>query len=147
MPPIVTDRVAWSVGRSVGLSVTLLSRAKTAAPIEMTHNPKAYLHAKFHFDHPTIWPQYTNVTDRQDRTGQTRQRVDSIRRTVLQKLYTMGHKKEIVIECLACFYRNKQSTRSLSESVAHHQLCVKLHCHNFVRVTFARSRFQRVLGH
>jgi len=21
--------------------------------------------------HPTIWPQYTNVTDRQDRTGQT----------------------------------------------------------------------------
>jgi len=35
MRPIVTDRVAWSVGRSVGLSVTLLSPAKTAAPIEM----------------------------------------------------------------------------------------------------------------
>jgi len=21
--------------------------------------------------HPTVWPQYTNVTDRRDRTGQT----------------------------------------------------------------------------
>ena len=31
MRPIVTDRVAWSVG----LSVTLVSPAKTAAPIEM----------------------------------------------------------------------------------------------------------------
>ena len=33
--PIVTDRVAWSVGQSVGLSVTQVSPAKTAAPIEM----------------------------------------------------------------------------------------------------------------
>jgi len=31
--------------------------------------------------HPTIWPQYTNVTDR---TRQTGQRSDSIGRTVLQ---------------------------------------------------------------
>jgi len=31
--------------------------------------------------HPTVWPQYTNVTDR---TGQTVQRSDSIGRTVLQ---------------------------------------------------------------
>jgi len=31
MRPIVTDRVAWSVG----LSVTLVSAAKTATPIEM----------------------------------------------------------------------------------------------------------------
>jgi len=31
MRPIVTDRVAWSVGRSV----TLVSPAKTAEPIEM----------------------------------------------------------------------------------------------------------------
>jgi len=35
MWPIVTDRVAWSVGLSVGLSVTLVSPAKMAAPIEM----------------------------------------------------------------------------------------------------------------
>jgi len=35
---------------------------------------------------PTVWPQYTNVTDRQDRqTDRTdRQRTDSIGRTVLQ---------------------------------------------------------------
>jgi len=42
MRPVVTDRVAWSVGLSVclsclsvGLSVTLVSPAKTAEPIEM----------------------------------------------------------------------------------------------------------------
>ena len=35
MRPIVTDRVAWSIGVSVGLSVTLMSPEKTAAPIEM----------------------------------------------------------------------------------------------------------------
>ena len=35
MQPILTDRVAWSVGLSVGLSVTLVSPAKTAAPIEL----------------------------------------------------------------------------------------------------------------
>jgi len=30
---------------------------------------EAYLHAKFHLDpYPTVWPKYTNVTDR---TGQT----------------------------------------------------------------------------
>ena len=37
MQPIVTDRVAWSVGRSVcwfvDLSVAVVSPAKTAAPI------------------------------------------------------------------------------------------------------------------
>jgi len=39
MRPIVTDRAAWSVGLSVGLSVcrfvTLVNPAKTAEPIEM----------------------------------------------------------------------------------------------------------------
>jgi len=35
------------------------------------------LHAQFILIHPTVWPHYTNVTDR---TGQT----DSIGRTVLQ---------------------------------------------------------------
>jgi len=34
---------------------------------------------------PTVWPQYTNVTDRQTgQTGETGQRTDSIGRTVLQ---------------------------------------------------------------
>ena len=35
MWPIVTDRVAWSVGQLVCLSVTLVSPAKTTEPIEM----------------------------------------------------------------------------------------------------------------
>jgi len=37
MRPIVTDRVAWFVGLSVGLSVSvsLVNPAKTAAPIKM----------------------------------------------------------------------------------------------------------------
>ena len=35
MQSVVIDQVAWSVGRSVGLSVTLLSPAKAAEPIKM----------------------------------------------------------------------------------------------------------------
>ena len=35
MRPIVTNRVAWSVRLSVGLSVTLVSPAKMAEPINM----------------------------------------------------------------------------------------------------------------
>jgi len=41
---------------------------------------EAFLHAHFILIHPTVWPQYTNVTDRQ--AG--RQRSDSIGRTILQ---------------------------------------------------------------
>jgi len=45
----------------------------------------------------TVWPQYTNVTDRQDRTGQTdRQRSDIIGRTVLQ---TVDRKRPRVKDC------------------------------------------------
>ena len=35
MRPIVTDGVAWSVCSSIGLSVSVVSPAKTAEPIEM----------------------------------------------------------------------------------------------------------------
>jgi len=38
---------------------------------------------------PTVWPQYTNVTDKQ--TGQTGQRTDSIGRTVLQTVVQKLH--------------------------------------------------------
>jgi len=35
--------------------------------------------------HPTVWPQYTNITDRQTaQTEQDRQRSDSMEQTVLQ---------------------------------------------------------------
>ena len=37
--------------------------------------------------HPTIWSQYTNVTDRQDRTGQGRQRSNSIGQTVFGRTF------------------------------------------------------------
>jgi len=36
MRPVVTDQVAWSVCESVSLSVTIVSPAKTAEPIEMS---------------------------------------------------------------------------------------------------------------
>ena len=39
MQPIVTDRVAWSVCRSV----TLVSAAKTAAPIEMPFGSRTWV--------------------------------------------------------------------------------------------------------
>jgi len=28
---------------------------------------EAYMHAKFHLDPSNLWPQYTNVAERQDR--------------------------------------------------------------------------------
>jgi len=41
---------------------------------------------------PTVWPECTNVTDRQDRQDRTaRQRSDSIGRTVLQTVAQKGH--------------------------------------------------------
>jgi len=36
MLPTITDRVAWSVDLSVHLSLTVVSRAKTAEPIKMS---------------------------------------------------------------------------------------------------------------
>jgi len=38
------------------------------SPSNSVARAEAYLHAKFHLDDATVWPQYTNVTDRQDRT-------------------------------------------------------------------------------
>jgi len=44
MWPILTDRVAWSVGLSVCRSaVTLVSPAKTAAPIELPFELKTWV--------------------------------------------------------------------------------------------------------
>ena len=49
--------------------------------------------------HPAVWPQYTNVTDRTDRTGLDtvdRQRSNSTRRTVLQ---TVARKRLALCYC------------------------------------------------
>jgi len=43
MQPILTDQVAWSVGLSVGLSVTLVRPAKTAAPIELPFGSRTWV--------------------------------------------------------------------------------------------------------
>ena len=54
MRPIVTDRVAWYVSRSVCLSVTIVSPAKTTEPIEMLFEmallpPRKWTQAPLHF--------------------------------------------------------------------------------------------------
>jgi len=55
--------------------------------------------------HPTVWPQYTNVTDRQrGQTRQDRQRSDSIGWSVLQ---TVAQKADfvqihIIPSCMSC---------------------------------------------
>ena len=71
------------MGRKLG-AVPLLegedgSPSNTTSPgPRPTRVPKSFI-----LIHPTVWPQYTNVTDRQtDR--QDRERSDSIGRTVLQ---------------------------------------------------------------
>jgi len=43
MLSIVIDRVAWSVGLSVCLSVTLVSPGKKAAPIEMPFGLRTWM--------------------------------------------------------------------------------------------------------
>jgi len=48
MQPIVIDQVAWSVGLSVGISVTLVSPAKMAAPIEMLFELRTRLSPRNH---------------------------------------------------------------------------------------------------
>ena len=48
MRPMVIDRVAWSVGRSVCRSVTLVNPAKTAAPIEMPFGLKTRVGPRNH---------------------------------------------------------------------------------------------------
>jgi len=48
MRPIVRDRVAWSVGRFVGLS--LVSPAKTAEPIEMSFGLRTRVGPWHHVD-------------------------------------------------------------------------------------------------
>jgi len=48
MLSIVTDRVSWSVGLSVGQSVTLVSPAKTAEPIEMPFGLRTWVGPRDH---------------------------------------------------------------------------------------------------
>jgi len=54
MWPIATDRVVWSVGRSVYLSVTVVSPAKMAEPIEMLFGLRTWLG-------PRVWNIITTL--------------------------------------------------------------------------------------
>ena len=60
-----------------------------------------------HFIRPTVWPQYTNITDRTEQTGQ---RPDSIGRTVLQ---TVAQKWSVQF---SLDVRSRGRTRSLRQS-------------------------------
>jgi len=46
--------------------------------------------------HPTVWPQYTNVTERQDRQGS-----DSIGQTILQAVAQCGDVQQVHALCSA----------------------------------------------
>jgi len=68
--------------------------------------------------HPTAWPQYTNVTDRQDR-----QRADSIGQTVLQTVAQDWQRRLFAVYACSYFTVN----RSVLDTVVvelHAQLCV-----------------------
>jgi len=48
MRPIATDGAAWSIGRSVCLSVTTMSPAETAEPIEIPFGMWTWVNPKNH---------------------------------------------------------------------------------------------------
>jgi len=48
MQPIITDQVAWSVGRVVCLSVTIVSPAETAQPIAMLFELRTWVGQRNH---------------------------------------------------------------------------------------------------
>jgi len=54
MRPILTDRVAWSVGLSVCRSVTLVSPAKTAAPIKLPFGLRTWVGLGNHVSDPPM---------------------------------------------------------------------------------------------
>ena len=82
----------WHLNSSNHLATTDMGQKLGAVPLwereagspcnTMWPGPRPIRMPSFILIHPTVWPQYTNVTDRQDRTD--RQRSDSIRRIVSQ---------------------------------------------------------------
>ena len=65
--------------------------------------------------HPTIWPQYTNVTDRTDRQ-RDRQRTDSIGRTVLQTVAQNKQRNEYIQ-----YYNENSSYQKMQPFRLHHR--------------------------
>jgi len=71
----------------------------------MWPGPRPICVPSFIFIHPTVWPEYTNVTHRHDRTGQTGQRSDSIGRTVFErpfvKQFVLCYRSVVCPVCLS----------------------------------------------
>jgi len=67
--PIVTDRVPWSVGLSVGLSVTVVSPAKTAEPIEMLFGLKTWVGPGNHVLDGSISPTGKGQEEKEEGTN------------------------------------------------------------------------------
>ena len=89
---------ATDMGRKL-VAVTLWGGGTGSPSYTMWPGPSPTCMRSFVLIRRTVWPQCTNVTDRQtDRTGQTdRQRTDSIGRTVLQ---TVAQKPPIATPCV-----------------------------------------------
>ena len=74
---LATIDMSQKVGATVPLSVGLAG-SRTMSPGSRPTSVSSGI-----VIHPTVWPQYTDVTNRQDKqTGQTRQRSRSVGRTV-----------------------------------------------------------------
>ena len=78
------DRLATiDMGRKLGGVPPFSGGGGDGSPSNtMWPEPRPTSMPSFILVHPTVWPQYTNITDRQ--TGRDRQRSDSIEQTVLQ---------------------------------------------------------------
>ena len=82
----IGDRLATiDMGRKSGGVPPFFGGGGGAGPPSNTMWPMPTSVPSFILVHPTVWPQYTNITDRQTaQTEQDRQRSDSMEQTVLQ---------------------------------------------------------------
>jgi len=82
-----------------GLLCPIFGRGEAGSPSNtMWPGPRPTSVPRCILIHPAVWPQYFNITDRQD--SQDRQRSDSIELTVLQ---TVAQKWLICVEVIVCY--------------------------------------------
>ena len=96
-----SNSATTNMGQNWG-AVPLWRRGAGSPCKTMWPGPRPTRVPSFILIHPTVWSQYTNVTDRQERqvrqTDRTGQRSDSIGRTVLQ---TVAQKLKLQVQLLA----------------------------------------------
>jgi len=99
--PEMSDRLTTiDMGRKMGADVPLCLWGAGSPSNTVWPGPRPTSMPSFIWIHPTVWPQYTNVTDRQiDRqtlqTVHERKRSDSVGRTVLQTLAQKLHSSNL----------------------------------------------------